>query len=499
MSAAGRGLPRGQIMRLEELLMAQGVVQASDLERAAERRQARGGPLADSLLALRLVTLEQLNAVLQMTPPALPGSVAETGIGRRALLALLLKTLHNGGADNIPALAGQLRLSSSVVGSLVEEAIEQKLLKVTGSNGRTTMPVLTYSFTETGREAVGEALQRSRYVGPAPVSLQSYIDQVNRQRLRNERAKRDRIRKAFDNLVVTSEFVKRIGPAVNAGRSILLYGPPGNGKSSIAQCIGRVFTDVIYIPYAVEVEGQIVKVFDSSIHEEIAPPGIVGALDMEIRREEFDRRWVACRRPVIVTGGEFTLEMLDLRYNAASNFYDAPLHLKALGGTFVIDDFGRQAARPTELLNRWIVPLEERVDYLRLQTGATFSVPFDELVIFSTNLKPDSLMDPAFLRRIPYKIELSPPSQERYREIFRLAAAERGLQFSDAVFAWLVEELEERRQLPLACYQPRFIVDQIVEACAFDESPPLITESSVAAALDNLYTTGPKNRALAAA
>ena len=200
-----------------------------------------------------------------------------------------------------------------------------------------------------------------------------------------------------------------------------------------------------------------------------------------------------------MTGGEFTLEMLDLRYNAASNFYDAPLHLKALGGTFVIDDFGRQAARPTELLNRWIVPLEERVDYLRLQTGATFSVPFDELVIFSTNLKPDSLMDPAFLRRIPYKIELSPPSRERYREIFRRGGRDRGLQFSDVVFAWLVEELEERRQLPLACYQPRFIVDQIVEACAFDESPPLITESSVAAALDNLYTTGPKNRALAAA
>ena len=177
---------------------------------------------------------------------------------------------------------------------------------------------------------------------------------------------------------------------------------------------------------------------------------------MEIRREEFDRRWVACRRPVIVTGGEFTLEMLDLRYNAVANFYEAPLHLKALGGTFVIDDFGRQFVRPTDLLNRWIVPLEERIDYLRLHTGATFSVPFDELVIFSTNLSPDSLMDPAFLRRIPYKIELNPPSKERYREIFRRAAAERGLQFSDAVFDWLVEELEDRRQFSLACYQPRF-------------------------------------------
>ena len=486
-------------MRLEELLVAQGVVQASDLERAAERRQARGGPLADSLLALRLITLEQLNAVLQMAPPGLPASVAETGVGRRALLALLLKTLHSAGADNIPALAGQLKLPSSVVGGLVEEAIEQKLLKVTGSNGRTTMPVLTYSLAESGRDAVAEAQQRSRYVGPAPVSLQSYIDQIGRQRLRNERTKRDRIAKAFDNLVVTSEFINRIGPAVNAGRSILFYGPPGNGKSSVAQSIGRVFTDVIYIPYAVEVEGQIVKVFDSSIHEEITPRGAAGALDVEIRHEEYDRRWVACRRPVIVTGGEFSLEMLDLRYNATSNFYDAPLHVKALGGTFVIDDFGRQAVRPTDLLNRWIVPLEERVDYLRLQTGATFSVPFDELVIFSTNLAPDSLMDPAFLRRIPYKIELRPPTRKRYREIFRRVAAERRLQFSEPVFAWLVEELEERRQLTLACYQPRFIVDQIIEACAFDESPPLITESSVAAALDNLYTTDPKNRAPAAA
>ena len=178
-------------MRLEELLIAQGVVQVADLERAAERRQLRGGPLADSLLALRLITLEQLNAALQMTPPALPASVADTGIGRRELLALLLKALHGGGADNIPALGGLLKLPSSVLGSLVDEAIEQKLLKVTGSNGRSTMPVLTYSLTETGRTAVGEAVGRCKYVGPAPVALQSYIDQINRQRLRNERTKRD--------------------------------------------------------------------------------------------------------------------------------------------------------------------------------------------------------------------------------------------------------------------------------------------------------------------
>jgi predicted ATPase with chaperone activity len=312
------------------------------------------------------------------------------------------------------------------------------------------------------------------------------------QRLSNEQVEASSLGEAFEDMVLTDDLKQRIGPAVNAGRSILLYGPPGNGKSSIARRVNRVFSDVIYIPHCIEVSGQIVKIFDPKIHEEVGRVEPQSAPDMVIRREDFDRRWVACRRPLVITGGEFTLDMLDLRYSETANFYEAPLHIKAVGGVFVIDDFGRQYVRPKDLLNRWMIPLEEKIDYLKLNSGATFSVPFDELVIFCTNLAPEDLTDAAFLRRIPYKIRLGAPSPERYREIFIRAAAARRLPFDDTVFVWLVEELQGRRHSPLACYQPRFIVDHVVDACNFAKRNPEMSEALVATALDNLYTNAPE-------
>ncbi len=479
-------------MRLEDLLVAKGLLKATDLERAAERRQKHGGPLADNLLALRLITLEQLNAVLQMSPPAMPTAVADTGTAERTLLALLLKAMYSGGADTVPKLSDMLKLSAPVLQALLQEAGSQKLVKIVGAEGQGTIPVLTYALTEAGRDAAAEATRQSKYLGPAPIRLQAYIEQTQRQRLGNEKTSRDKIKDAFSDLIVTEQFANRLGPAINSGRSILLYGAPGNGKSSIAERIGRLFTDIIYIPYCIEVEGQIIKIFDATVHQEIQRQ--TSASDIEIRGGDFDRRWVPCRRPLVIVGGELTLEMLDLRYNEVANFYEAPLHIKALGGIFVIDDFGRQFVKPEALLNRWIVPLEERIDYLTLQTGATFSLPFDELVVFSTNLTPDDLMDPAFLRRIPYKIELVAPSREQYRMIFERVAASKGLALSDAIFDWTVEELNQRRRFPLACYQPAFIVNQVIEACAFDGRTPEMTEALVVAALDNLYTSTAKHR-----
>jgi hypothetical protein len=241
--------------------------------------------------------------------------------------------------------------------------------------------------------------------------------------------------------------------------------------------MSRIYADIIYIPHAIEVDGQIIKIYDPSIHKEVKSlQGDDG--NNAIRKEALDRRYVACKRPIIITGGELTLEMLDLRYDESAKYYEAPLHMKALGGTFIIDDFGRQLVKPEQLLNRWIVPLESRVDFLKLHTGKTFSIPFDEIVVFSTNLEPNDLMDPAFLRRIPYKLEIKAPSREEYRRIFRLIATQRGVEMPDDVATLVIEELQTSNGFQLACYQPRFVVDQVIAACKYLDVPRPSVRSS---------------------
>jgi hypothetical protein len=475
-------------MQLEDVFIAKGLVRPDDLNRAVNDRVVPSPVILDRLRALKLATSEQIESVLQTRPQAAPVSVEETGVSGAMLQALLLKGLHRG-IHELPGLVELLRLPGQVLTALLDEAVARKLIKVSGASERGTIPMLDYALTAAGRAAADEAVERNAYLGPAPVGLDAYAKQMRRQSLANEKVEAAGIRSAFADMVLAEEFIQRIGPAINAGRSVLLYGPPGNGKSSFAKRIGRVFTDVIYVPHCIEVAGQIIRIFDPKIHEEITRTNgrEVGATS--IRQGDFDRRWVACRRPVVVTGGEFTLDMLELRQIEGANFYEAPLHIKAVGGTFVIDDFGRQRIQPKDLLNRWMIPLEERADYLKLNTGATFAVPFDELVVFCTNLAPRDLMDAAFLRRIPYKIKVDPPAVERFREIFRQAAAERGLTVPEPIFGWLVDELQDRRQFALGCYQPRFIVDHIVEACRFARRAPEITEPLVAAALDDLYTS----------
>jgi hypothetical protein len=268
---------------------------------------------------------------------------------------------------------------------------------------------------------------------------------------------------------------------------MLLYGPPGNGKTSVALSFANVFNDVIYVPYAVVVEGQIMRVYDPSLH--LTPEQSVlsdeGGLSF-IRREEYDQRWVPCRRPFIITGGELTLEMLDLRYDPTAKFYEAPLHVKALGGCFVIDDFGRQLVTPTVLLNRWIVPLESRVDYLKLHTGKSFTIPFEEMVIFSTNMEPEELMDPAFLRRLPYKIHVGGPTLDLYKRIFEKECHRQGLPLASATVELIADKLIQEKGLELAAYQPRFIVDQIVATCRFMKQEPHFEPRFIDYALDNL-------------
>jgi DNA polymerase III delta prime subunit len=342
-------------------------------------------------------------------------------------------------------------------------------------------------LTEAGKTRAREALSRSAYAGPTPVPLEVYAHWLERQKVTNEIIDVPAMRRAFDGLEVADALVDKLGPAITSGRALLMYGPPGNGKTSVAQRLERVFRHIIHIPHAVLVEGQVMTVFDPDVHQPIDKDAVAAPrLVTSLYRDEADGRFVPCRRPFIVTGGELTMEMLDLKHEASANFYAAPLHMKAAGGCLLIDDFGRQIVSPTALLNRWIVPLENRVDYLKLATGKSFRVPFQTVVIFSTNLAPADLMDPAFLRRIPYKMEIGPPSPDAWRRIFKAVAGSHGVAAEDSQIREIERDLTDRHGLDLAAYQPRFLVEQIIAAARFKQMAPALNRDLVLLALDNL-------------
>ena len=474
-------------MRLGDILVARGLVSEADVQRAVEYQTKSGGRLGDILVAMRAISQETIEAVLHDAPEA-PKKIEATGVDGVELMKLLIKDMYVASRELPTQLADDLGLSVQVVRELTQMAIDRKLVEAMGTNGKAVME-LRYALTETGRRWATEALEQCRYVGVAPVPIEEFQDRVISQKITNERIGKEELSKQFADLVVSDVFLRRIGPAVNSGRALLLYGPPGNGKTSIAERMSRIYADIIYIPHAIEVDGQIIKIYDPSIHKEVKSSHSDDN-NNAIRKEALDRRYVACKRPIIITGGELTLEMLDLRYDESAKYYEAPLHMKALGGTFIIDDFGRQLVKPEQLLNRWIVPLESRVDFLKLHTGKTFSIPFDEIVVFSTNLEPNDLMDPAFLRRIPYKLEIKAPSREEYRRIFRLIATQRNVEMPDDVATLVIEELQTNNGFQLACYQPRFVVDQVIAACKYLDVPTTFSPELVLDALGNMYVSG---------
>jgi hypothetical protein len=470
-------------MQLGDMLIQRGLVTQEDIDAATARQLKEGGRLGENLIAMGMVTADQLAEVVN-SAPAIPPNIAESGISERNMLYLMLKFMHIEACETVLELADRMKLPRRLVQELVEVCIRQRLIGATGATSDLSLST-HYALTEQGRDAAREALDQNLYLGPAPVSLDAYREQIEKQRITNEVMDDATLRRGFEGLVVPEQMFRRLLPAINAGRSVLLYGPPGNGKTTLSTRIAGLFKDIVYLPYAVEVAGQIIKVYDVQIHKPIeqeAQHHTTSALGLT--RETFDQRWVPCNRPVVMAGGEMTLEMLDLAFNAEARFYDAPLHVKALNGMMLIDDFGRQKFPPNDLLNRWIVPMENQIDFMKLNTGASFTLPFDVLLFFSTNLQPADLMDAAFLRRIQYKIRLFEPTRDEYHQIFNAVAKSRGLAFDEDVFDFVIDMLGEHG---LAYYQPRFICDHVLETCRSFNFPLVVTRELAGESLANLY------------
>jgi DNA polymerase III delta prime subunit len=472
-------------LQLGDLLVQAKLVTPADLATALERQSSEGGRLGENLVAMGVLTQSALDRFLHHFPIE-PADIASTGIDSLDLLGLMMKLIYSARLQTVRQISDAIMLPNRMVTELVQMGVDRKLLQSMGVRGNDRIGGASYDFTDAGKRWAIDALAQVGYVGPAPVPLDQFNDQVIRQKLTNEVITFDRIRKSIGSLTFDDALIEKCGPGLNSGRAMLLYGPPGNGKTSIARCLASVFSDIIYIPYAIAVEGQIIRVFDPAIHVAVDPAGLSDDSLPAVRHDIPDPRWVPCRRPFLVAGGELTLEMLDLLYNAVGHYYEAPLHIKALGGCFIIDDFGRQIVSPTALLNRWIVPLENRVDYLKLHTGKSFSIPFEELVIFSTNIEPEDLMDPAFLRRLPYKIEVGAPSIDSFRRIFETECAKAGITLSSEAFESIAYRIEIEKGLELAAYQPRFIVDQVIATCRFMERSPQMEPRYLDYALDNL-------------
>ncbi|UWQ57499.1 ATPase [Leisingera caerulea] len=422
---------------------------------------------------------------LTVTAPPAPKGLEQMQLPVVMMRDILLKTIFRKNAETVTEIAEAICLPGAVTQELVDMAREQKLLEATGTLNANSGNEMGYQLTDAGKARALDALSQSEYFGAMPVPLAVYREQVKRQSIRNIQVTRDQLTNAMGHLILPNSLLDHLGPAVSAGRSILMYGPPGNGKSSISNGIRDALGDHVYVPRAIEYSGQVITVFDPIVHTEVAQePEDPNALR---RRRRFDERYVMCERPAVVTGGELSLDMLDLVYNPTARTYQAPLQLKSTGGIFIVDDLGRQAEPPQALVNRWIVPLEESKDILALQSGEKFEVPFDTLVIFSTNFHPNEIFDQAALRRIFFKIKIDGPDQENFLKIFAMMARKKGMPLDEGTLVHLLKNKYPAISNIYANYQPGFLIDQMIAICEFEGIPYQMSPDLIDRAWANMF------------
>jgi predicted ATPase with chaperone activity len=414
--------------------------------------------------------------------PEAPRVPEETGLSFGFLVELLVKTIFVSGELRLPELVAKTKLLPGVLEPVLAFMRAEKLCQVTRRGE--TEAALCFSLSELGRARAEDFRRRNRYCGAAPVSLADYVARVEQQSVTNMTVSQERLRQNFAGIVVKETVLDHLGPAVNSGRAIFFYGPAGSGKTYLAECLVGLLSGEIAVPHAIAIDGEVVQVYDPLVHGAVAADE--PAADCLSRGSDADPRWVLCRRPVVMTGAELTLSMVDLEFDAQTRFYHAPQQIKANNGLLVLDDLGRQLVSPRDLMNRWIVPLDRRVDFLTLHTGQKFRVPFDVIVVFSSNLHPAQLADEAFLRRLGYKIFIGPLDAAEYRALTTQVCAQLGLPFSEEGWRYLCERHAAAEQ-PLLASIPRDLLGQVRDYARFYGLAPQMSPQLLAWAWDNYF------------
>lgn len=424
----------------------------------------------------------------RITPPAAPANLDDTGLSLSLMRDILMKTMYRMSLNMVSDIAQVVCLPFAQVQQLMDDARRERLVEAMGTlNATATSAEMGFQLTDAGRNYAKSALSISEYIGAMPVPLEKYAEQVRRQSIRNIKISRERLMGAMGDLILPEGLLSNLGPAVTSGRSILLYGPPGNGKSAISNGIRDALGDQIFVPRAIVHAGQVIAVYDPIVHRIVAAPATTGGSQLRLGTNRHDPRYVLCERPTVITGGELRLDMLELKYNSTAKTYQAPLQFKSMGGVFIVDDLGRQEEPPQALVNRWIVPLEMNYDILSLVSGEKFLVPFDTLVIFSTNFHPNAIFDKAALRRIFYKIKIDGPDQADYLKIFALVARKKKMPLNEDALIHLLQNKYPTIDNIYANYQPVFLIDQMISICEFEGKPRHMSPELIDRAWGNMF------------